>query len=103
MSEREASKRPPTMAEAARYEIRVRGHVHPSTAKRLRGLTVENGTDAQGAAQATLRGELPDQAALMGVLHALNDDQHALVRARFRPARRKGDDGWQSLDVPEGA
>ena len=103
MSGREQSKQQPSMAESARYEIRVRGHVAPSTARRLRGLTVENGTDGQGAAVATLRGELPDQAALMGVLHTLNDDQLPLVSARYWPASREGGDRWRSLDVPEDA
>ena len=78
------------MAGAANYKIRVRGHVDAETARRLRGLSVENTTDEGGAPVATLQGDLPDQAALMGVLHTLNDHYLPLLSAKYRPPTQEG-------------
>lgn len=92
------------MAESARYEIRVRGHVDPAAARRLRGLAIDNTVDEDGAPVAILRGELPDQAALVGVLHTLNDYQLPLLSAEFqRPAGDAGPsaDAWQPVRLPD--
>ena len=104
MSGTERERPRPQMAEPAHYRIRVRGHVDPATARRLRGLAVENAADEAGAPVATLRGELPDQAALMGVLHTLHDDQLPLLSAAYRsPPGESGDASgpWHPLEVPE--
>lgn len=101
MSGAERETTPPTMAEPAFYRIRVRGHVDPTTARRLRGLAVENTTDEAGAPVATLLGQLPDQAALMGVLHALHDDQLPLLSAAYRASTPEDDPAsgaWRSVE-----
>jgi len=105
MSESDPDKPRPSMAEPARYQIRIRGHVDPVVARRLRGLDVENGVDGTGAPMASLRGELPDQAALMGVLHTLNDYQLPLLSAEFQSPREDtgaSTNGWQPLSLPGG-
>ena len=92
------------MAESARYEIRVRGHVDPAAARRLRGLAIDNTVDEDGAPVAILRGELPDQAALVGVLHTLNDYQLPLLSAEFqRPAGDAGPStgAWHLVRLPD--
>ena len=71
------------MAQPARYRIRVRGHLDAGAARRLRDLSVENTVDERGAPVAVLRGELPDQAALIGALNALNADHLPLLSAEF--------------------
>jgi len=88
MSESKHERLRPQMSESARYQIRVRGHVDAAAARRLRGLVVENTVDEDGAPVATLRGELPDQAALMGILHTLNGYQLPLLSAEFRALAR---------------
>ena len=92
------------MSESARYQIRVRGHVDPAAARRLRGLAIDNTVDEDGAPVVVLRGELPDQAALLGILHTLNDYQLPLLSAEFQPAA--GDGGpaaavWRPVRLPD--
>ena len=102
MSGNEHHKPQPTMSGAARYQIRVRGHVDDAAARRLRGLEVENAEDHTGAPVALLRGELPDQAALIGVLHTLNDYQLPLLAAEYQPSGGDGGtkDRWHPLSLP---
>ena len=58
------------MTHAAVYRIRVFGRLNPDWSKRLRGMEVF--TVEEGEAIVTeIRGQLPDQAALMGVLDEL--------------------------------
>ena len=71
------------MAHPARYRIRVRGHLDEATVRRLRNLSAENMVDERGARIAVLWGELPDQAALMGILIALNGFHLPLLSAEF--------------------
>jgi hypothetical protein len=51
------------------YLIRVRGHLGPEWSDWLGGLAIANRPDGS----ADLRGELPDQAALYGVLLTIRD------------------------------
>ncbi len=56
------------MANQRKYEIRIKGHLNPDWADWLDGMEMrplENG-------ETVLSGDLPDQAALMGVLEILN-------------------------------
>ena len=71
------------MAQPARYLIRVRGHLDASAVRRLRDLSVENAIDEDGSPIAVLWGELPDQAALIGILNTLNAYHLPLVSAEF--------------------
>ena len=71
------------MAQPARYRIRVRGHLDAAAVRRLRDLTVENTVDEGDAPVAVLRGKLPDQAALMGILNTLNAYHLPLLSAEF--------------------
>ena len=69
----------PTMAGPGRYLIRVRGHLEPGDARRLRGMSIENTVRESGNPVASLCGELPDQAALVGVLSVLHEYQLPLI------------------------
>jgi len=105
MSESKHERPRPQMSESARYQIRVRGHVDAAAARRLRGLAIENSVDADGAPVATLRGELPDQAALLGILETLNGYQFPLLAAEFQALAREAGEAqgtWRpvSLDDP---
>lgn len=60
-------------AHSAIYEIRIQGYLHESWSDRLGGMTIIPMQDESGFAITTLRGRLPDQAALFGVLSALYD------------------------------
>jgi len=66
---------------AAIYVIHVSGVVDPAWLDRLGGLRIiESGSTADGRTPVTkLIGELPDQAALVGVLNTLYENQHALL------------------------
>jgi hypothetical protein len=54
-----------------RYQIRVQGSIDPSWSARLGGLCIAVEHFSDRPAVTTLSGELPDQAALHGVLSAL--------------------------------
>lgn len=55
------------------YEIRIQGYLDESWSDRLGGMTILPSEDEAGNTITTLRGQLPDQAALFGVLIALYD------------------------------
>jgi hypothetical protein len=57
----------------ATYEIRIKGYLEDSWSDRLGGMTILTSKDKAGAMITTLCGQLPDQAALFGVLNALYD------------------------------
>lgn len=65
-------KRSPLTA-PANYEIHIRGYLDDSWSDRLGGMTILPTEDEIGVTVTTLRGMLPDQAALFGVLNALYD------------------------------
>jgi len=75
----------PRMGDAARYRIRVRGRLDSDDAARLRGMSIESADDGSGSPVSTLDGELPDQAALLGVLHALNGFHLPLLSVECQP------------------
>jgi hypothetical protein len=58
---------------AAKYEIRIRGYLDECWSDRLGGMTILPSDDEHGGTITTLYGQLPDQAALFGVLNALYD------------------------------
>jgi hypothetical protein len=55
----------------ATYQIRVKGKVKASWSERLEGMTISLAAPGNGPFVTTLEGELPDQAALAGVLNTL--------------------------------
>jgi hypothetical protein len=55
----------------ARYEIRVSGHIAPRWADYLQGMSIDYAVHQGRPTISVLRGELPDQAALAGVLNML--------------------------------
>lgn len=65
-------KRSPLIAPAM-YEICIRGYLDESWSDRLGGMTILPAEDEPGVNRTILSGELPDQAALFGVLNALYD------------------------------
>jgi hypothetical protein len=78
--------------------IRVQGALAPRWSDHLGGLQVVAPVGAAGDEAATeLRGELPDQAALLGVLTTLYDLRHALLSVACTPA------GPPAGDAPGGA
>ena len=60
------------------YRIRVRGRVASRWRDRFEGMVVSTSPPGQEPVMTTLQGELPDQAALMGVLVGLYDLQFPL-------------------------
>ena len=59
------------MSGPATYEIRVHGRIGSGDLDRLGGVSIEAVEEETGVPITTLRGRLPDQAALIGVLNAL--------------------------------
>lgn len=57
----------------AMYEIRINGYLEDSWSDRLGGMAILPSEEESGSTTTTLRGTLPDQAALFGVLNALYD------------------------------
>jgi hypothetical protein len=75
--------------------IRVRGALSPHWADRLGGLriTIAGRPQAGDRATSELRGELLDQAALLGVLRTLYDLGYPLLSVACTPAARSGPGG----------
>jgi hypothetical protein len=63
----------------ATYRIRVKGHLDSRWSGRLGGMEISAIDQAEGPAETTLVGWLPDQAALCGVLNALYNLHLSLV------------------------
>jgi hypothetical protein len=63
------------------YRIRVAGRLNPSWSERFQGLTISNIEEKDGSITSELFGELPDQAALLGVLQELYNYGVALLGA----------------------
>ena len=63
----------------ATYRIRVKGYLDDRWSDRLGGMAIEAIGEAEGVAETSLVGWLPDQAALCGVLNALYDLHLPLV------------------------
>ena len=57
----------------ATYRIRVQGHIGSNWADWIGGMTFTHETTAEMLKVSTLKGHLPDQAALLGVLNNLYD------------------------------
>lgn len=69
----------PTLDQPANYRIRVRGDLDDSWSNRLQGMEINREVQENGSTISTLEGKLLDQAALMGVLVALNNLSLPLV------------------------
>lgn len=61
------------LATPATYRIRVQGHIVSDWAGRFGGMTLTRETTAEKLKITVLKGHLPDQAALSGVLNTLYD------------------------------
>ena len=59
------------------YEIRVKDHLDAKWSAWFDGLTIVNASDGSG--EATLRGSIPDQAALHGILARIRDLNLTLI------------------------
>ncbi len=60
-------------SEKAAYEIRVRGHLSPRSARLFEGLEMTTGFDRDGAPVSVLSGPIADQSALHGALAKIRD------------------------------
>lgn len=69
----------PRIANSARYQIRVTGHLDSSWSGRLGGLTISTSVQDDGSAVTSLTGELMDQAALLGTLNTLASLQYPIL------------------------
>jgi hypothetical protein len=65
--------------ERAFYHIRILGHLDESWSDNLSGMNISPVTGTTGSQETRLIGELPDQAALMGVLNTLYDMGFSLI------------------------
>jgi hypothetical protein len=61
------------LATPATYRIRVQGHIDNKWSDRFLGMALRRETTADALKITTLKGHLPDQAALSGVLNTLYD------------------------------
>jgi hypothetical protein len=77
-----------TLDDAVRCTIRVAGDLEPRWSDRLRGLRIATEV-VSGRATTKLSGELPDQAALMGVLLSLYNLGLALLSVSCAAAPRR--------------
>ncbi|MFO7632841.1 MAG: hypothetical protein R6W76_09890 [Caldilinea sp.] len=71
------------------YQIWVGGRIDPSWSDRLAGMSVQPHMRAGGANVTLLQGELPDQAALVGLLNNLYE-LHFVVLAVLRDGEDMG-------------
>jgi hypothetical protein len=62
-----------SVAQPGTYRIRVRGHIGQSWSDRFDGMAISTSAPTEGPVVTTLLGDLPDQAALMGVINFLYD------------------------------
>jgi hypothetical protein len=69
---------PVTMNAPAIYRLRVQGRVPLDWSARMMGMNITTSGD-DCAAQSTLVGRLPDQAALSGILHDLYEKQYPVL------------------------
>ena len=63
---------------SATYQITVKGKVDPKFMSRLNNLAVTH-AETNDQILSTLTGEIPDQAALNGLLNILYDNQHVVI------------------------
>lgn len=85
-----------TGQDASRYALRLAGHLHPRWAARFDGMTLQHLADGT----TVLEGEVPDQAALHGLLRSLRDlglPLVSLTRLDEHPDPRR------ATDTPSGA
>ena len=65
------------------YSVHVGGRVDEAWADHLGGLTVTIITDEGGRPVTVLKGYLPDQAALMGVLNTLYNNRYPVIFVQY--------------------
>ena len=69
----------PTMSGPATYVIRVRGRLPPADSDRLGNIAIDAVESEDGVTVTTLKGQVEDQAALLGVLNAVYSWQLPVV------------------------
>jgi hypothetical protein len=69
----------PTMSGPATYVIRVRGRLTPADSDRLGDIAIDAVENEDGITVTTLKGQVEDQAALLGVLNAVYSWQLPVV------------------------
>jgi hypothetical protein len=82
----------PKLDRPARYEIKVPGRLQEHWSEWLEGMTVEVMSGDQVPTVTTLTGELPDQAALQGLLDRLYSMGLSLISVNLVPSSAKGED-----------
>lgn len=82
----------PTMAEPSEYRIRVRGRLDENWSNRLGGMKVIEYLGSGGSIVTVLQGELPDQAALSGVLNTLYQLHLPVISAQFLDQDTSGEE-----------
>lgn len=72
------------MNNPARYEIRIQEELSPSWSEWFDGLTIE--TNSTG--ETVLSGQLPDQAALLGILNMIHDLNLKITSVKKEPSAK---------------
>ena len=82
------------MVSPANYKISILGFLNQDTVDRLGGLTIENQAEdlESGKSITTLKGELKDQAALLGALNTLYNMRLPLLSIEFLGVSGKTED-----------
>ena len=73
----------PSMEGPSTYRIRVVGQLYESWCNRLGGMKIVESRELGGRVETVLQGDLADQAALTGVLHALYDMHLPIISAEY--------------------
>jgi hypothetical protein len=79
-----------TFDDPATYQIRVQGRLKASWSDRLEGMTISLTAPEVGLPETTLEGELPDQAALAGVLNTLYELHLPVLEVKCLSAQQQG-------------
>ena len=83
----------PKLDRPARYEIVVPGRLDEFWSEWLEGMTVEVKSGTQGPSITTLTGEVPDQAALQGLINRLYSMGLSLISVNLVPPADRTDQG----------
>jgi hypothetical protein len=84
----------PKLDRPARYEIKVPGRLEEHWSEWLEGMTVQVESGDRGPTVTTLTGEVPDQAALQGLIHRLYSMGLSLISINLVPScAREEQDG----------
>ena len=94
---------PPKLDQPAKYRICVRGDLAESWSNRLQGMEITRQAQEDSSVITTLKGQLIDQAALMGVLVALNNMRLPLISVEYLGTAGKDENDQLKVSINQHA